>query len=118
MTLTGFIDNRELTLSESVISLELPQDEHSSFVNFDDKSFQLTGKQNNYNYQTAAVESTLDFSLSMVHSHLLPLTPSPLTSHDERMMFFDTFNIVNEQVCKSFCIFVTEKFQIYWTGIT
>ena len=70
MTLTGFIDNRELMLSESVISLELPQDEHSSFVNFDDKSFQLTGKQNNYNYQTAAVESTLDFSLSMVQDDM------------------------------------------------
>lgn len=50
MTLTGFIDNKELTLSEGIINLELPQDENSSFVNFDAKSFQLTGKQNNYNY--------------------------------------------------------------------
>lgn len=65
MTLTRFIDNKELTLSEGIINLELPQDENSSFVNFDAQSFQLTGKQNNYNYQTASVESSLDFSLRM-----------------------------------------------------
>lgn len=63
MTLTGFIDNKELTLSESVICLELPQDENSSFVNFDAKSFILTGKQSNY--LNAGNESALDFSLSV-----------------------------------------------------
>lgn len=63
MTLTGFIDNKELTLSESIICLELPQDENSSFVNFDAQSFHLTGKQSNY--LNADNESALDFSLSM-----------------------------------------------------
>lgn len=65
MTMTGFIDNKELTLSESVVCLELPQNEHSAFVNFDAKSFNLTGRQSNYNYQTAGIESSLDFSLRM-----------------------------------------------------
>lgn len=63
MTLTGFIDNKELTLSESVISLELPQDENSAFVNIDAQSFHLTGRQSNY--LNADSESALDFSLSM-----------------------------------------------------
>lgn len=65
MTLTGFIDNKELTLSENVISLELPQDDNSAFVNLDAQYFSLTGKQSNYNYKTAGIDSNLDFSLSM-----------------------------------------------------
>ena len=64
MTLTGFIDNKELKLSEGVISLELPQNENSSFVSLDVQSFSLTGKQSNYNHRTATIENVLDFSLS------------------------------------------------------
>ena len=63
MTLTGFIDNKELTLSETVISLELPQNENSAYVSLDAKSFNLTGKQ--HNYPNTGNESTLDFSLNM-----------------------------------------------------
>ena len=63
MTLTGFIDNKEVTLSESVINLELPENENSSFVNFDAESFILNGKQSSN--QNAGIKSSLDFSLSM-----------------------------------------------------
>ena len=63
MTLTGFIDNKELTLSETVIGLELPQKENSAYVSFDAKSFGLTGKQ--HNYPNTGNESALDFSLNM-----------------------------------------------------
>ena len=61
MTLTGFIDNREVTLSETVVGLELPQDEQSAYVSFDAKSFRLTGRQ--HNYPVTGNESNLDFSL-------------------------------------------------------
>ena len=63
LTLTGFIDNKEVTLSESVINLELPQNASSEFVDFDAKAFQLTGKQ--HFYPIAGNESTLDFSQNM-----------------------------------------------------
>lgn len=63
MTLTGFIDNKEVTLSETVVSLELPKNENSAYVSFDAKSFSLTGKQ--HNNPINGNESTLDFSLSM-----------------------------------------------------
>ena len=63
MTLTGFIDNKELTLSETVISLELPQNENSAYVSLDAKSFNLTGKQ--HNFPNTGNESSLDFSLNM-----------------------------------------------------
>ena len=61
MTLTGFIDNKEQTLSETVISLDLPKDENSAFVSFDAEAFRLNGQQ--HNYPTTGSESTLDFSL-------------------------------------------------------
>ena len=63
MTLTGFINDKEVTLSESVISLELPPIKNSSYVSFDAKSFSITGKQSNY--LDTGNESTLDFSLNM-----------------------------------------------------
>ena len=63
MTLTGFIDNQELTLSKSIINLELPDDNPSAYVSYDTSSFKLTGKQSAY--LNADHESVLDFSLSM-----------------------------------------------------
>jgi len=62
MTLTGFIDNKEQKLSETVIGLELPLNENSKFVSLDAKSFNLTGQQ--HNYPASGKESTLDFSLN------------------------------------------------------
>ena len=62
MTLTGFIDNKEQTLSETVIGLELPMNENSKFVSLDAKSFNITGQQ--HSYSASGKESTLDFSLN------------------------------------------------------
>ena len=63
MTLTGFIDNKELTLSETEIGLELPQNENSAYVSFDANTFSLSGSQ--YNNSNTGNESTLDFTLNM-----------------------------------------------------
>lgn len=62
MTLTGFINNKEQKLSETVIGLELPQNEESAYVSLDANTFNLTGKQ--HNYPVAGKESTLDFRLN------------------------------------------------------
>lgn len=62
MTLSGFIDNKEMMLSETVIGLELPQNESSAFISFDAKSFNLKGMQRNY--ANTGNESILDFSLN------------------------------------------------------
>ena len=62
MTLTGFIDNKEQTLSETVIGLELPLNENSAFVSLDAKSFNFTGQQ--HSYSASGKESTLDFRLN------------------------------------------------------
>ena len=62
MTLNGFIDNRELTLSETVVSLELPEKD-SEYVSFDDATCKIVGKQSFY--LNADDKSTLDFCLSM-----------------------------------------------------
>ena len=62
MTLTGFINNKEQTLSETVIDLELPQDGKSAFVSLNANTFNLTGKQ--HNYPVSGKESTLDFRLN------------------------------------------------------
>ena len=63
MTLNGLIDNKELTLSESVINLELPQDEKSEYVSLDASSFKITGRQSSY--LNAGDESAMDYSFSM-----------------------------------------------------
>lgn len=63
MTLTGFIANQELTLSENTIRLELPQKENSEYVSFDAGSFKLIGSQSAY--LNATDESTLDYSLAV-----------------------------------------------------
>lgn len=62
MTLTGFIDNKEQTLSETVIGLELPLNEKSAYVSLDANTFNITGKQ--HNYPVSGKESTLDFRLN------------------------------------------------------
>ena len=62
MTLTGFINNKEQTLSETVIGLELPLNEKSAYVSLDANTFNLTGKQ--HNYPVTGSESTLDFRLN------------------------------------------------------
>lgn len=62
MTLTGFLNNKEQTLSETVIDLELPQDGKSAFVSLNANTFNLTGKQ--HNCPVAGKESTLDFRLN------------------------------------------------------
>ena len=64
MTLTGFIDNQEQTLSQSVVNLELPEKEKSEYVSFDAGSFSITGSQRAY--LSADDESTLDYRLSVV----------------------------------------------------
>lgn len=63
MTLTGFIANQELTLSENTIRLELPQKENSEYVSFDAGSFKLIGSQSAYLNATDA--SALDYSLAV-----------------------------------------------------
>jgi hypothetical protein len=63
MTLTGFIANQELTLSENTIRLELPQKENSDYVSFDAGSFKLIGSQSAYLNATDA--SALDYSLAV-----------------------------------------------------
>ena len=62
MALTGFIGNKEQTLSETVIGIELPQNENSAFVSLDANTFNITGQQ--HNYPVAGKESTLDFRLN------------------------------------------------------
>ena len=62
MTLTGFLNNKEQTLSETVIGLELPLNENSAFVSLDAKSFNITGQQ--HSYSASGKESTLDFRLN------------------------------------------------------
>ena len=62
MTLNGFIANQELTLSKSVVNLELPQSEKSEYVSFDSGSFRLYGNQSAY---LTSDESSLDYSLAM-----------------------------------------------------
>ena len=62
MTLTAFIGNQEQKLSETVIELELPQDENSAYVSLDAASFNLTGQQ--HNYPAGGMESTLEFRLN------------------------------------------------------
>lgn len=63
MTLNGFIDNQEMTLSESVVNLELPLKDNSQYVNLDAQQFKLTGKQSGY--MNTGDESVLNFSLSL-----------------------------------------------------
>lgn len=63
MTMTGFIGNQELTLSENIIRLELPQKKNSEYVSFDAGSFKLIGSQSAYLNATDA--STLDYSLAV-----------------------------------------------------
>ena len=63
MTLRGLINNQELTLSESVIDLQLPESEQSAFVDLKAHSFTLIGRQNSY--LNAADGCSLDFSLIM-----------------------------------------------------
>lgn len=62
MTLSGLIDNKEQKLSESIINLELPQKENSEYVNFDSKSFKISGTQSNY--LNATDKSALNYSLT------------------------------------------------------
>ena len=70
MTLTGFIGNKEQTLSESVINLELPESAESDYVSLDARSFRITGKQSTYlNAQNE--ESTLDFSLGLEDDNMV-----------------------------------------------
>ncbi|MBO7539977.1 MAG: hypothetical protein J6T44_11900 [Prevotella sp.] len=69
MTLTGLIDNKEQTLSESVVKLELPESTESEYVSLDARSFRITGKQSSY--LNAQNESTLDFSLSMEDDNMV-----------------------------------------------
>ena len=69
MTLTGFINNKEVTLSETVVGLELPQNENSAYVNWDAKTFRLTGKQ--HNYPVTGNESNLDFSLHVDQNDMI-----------------------------------------------
>ena len=68
MTLSGFIDNQEQTLSQSVINLELPQKENSEYVSFDAGSFRLYGSQNAYLNDSG--ESALDYSLAMTDNQM------------------------------------------------
>lgn len=63
MTVTGFIDNQEKTLSQSVINLELPQNENSEYVSFDAGSFKLYGNQSAYLNDNS--KTVLDYSLAM-----------------------------------------------------
>ena len=63
MTLNGFIDNQEQTLSESVIYLELPQKEDSEYISLEAPSYKITGRQNTT--LNAGGESTLDYRLTM-----------------------------------------------------
>ena len=69
MTLNGLIGGQELTLSETLLSLELPQDKDSEFVNFETGSFKIFGKQSTY--LNAGDESALDYSLSMEDDKML-----------------------------------------------
>ena len=68
MTLNGFIDEQELTLSESVVGLQLPQDANSQYVNFDAGAFTIVGRQSAYLNTTD--ESTIDYRLAMEDSQL------------------------------------------------
>lgn len=63
MTLNGFIDEREQTLSESVINLELPQKENSEFVSLEASSFKISGRLSAKN--DGGDESPLDYSLAL-----------------------------------------------------
>ena len=63
MTLNGFIDNKELTLSESVVNLEIPMKEKSQYVDIDAQQFTLTGKQSGY--MNTSDQSALNFCLGM-----------------------------------------------------
>ena len=62
MTLTALIDDKEQTLSQNVVSLQLPQSAESEYVSLDARTFQISGSQTSY---LNADESTLDFNLSM-----------------------------------------------------
>lgn len=68
MTLKGFIDNQEQTLSESVIFLELPQKENSEYISLDASSFRIYGRQD------AGINtgegSALDYSLTMADDRM------------------------------------------------
>lgn len=68
MTLTALIDKKEQTLSESVVSLELPETPESDYVRLDASSFRITGKQSTYLNDKDA--SALDFSLSMEDANM------------------------------------------------
>ena len=63
MTLKGFIDNQEQTLSESVIHLELPQEENSEYVSHNASSYRISGRQNAG--MNTGEGSILDYSLTM-----------------------------------------------------
>ena len=63
MTLNGLINNQELTVSESVINLQLPESEQSAYVDLNARSFTLTGRQSAY--LNASDGCALDFSLNM-----------------------------------------------------
>lgn len=68
MTLTALIDKKEQTLSQSVVSLELPESAESDYVRLDASSFRITGKQSTY--LNDKDESALDFSLSMEDANM------------------------------------------------
>lgn len=63
MTLNGYIDNQELTLSESVVNLELPQKESSQYVDLTAQQFKLKGQQSSY--MKTSNQSALNFCLSL-----------------------------------------------------
>ena len=68
MTLTALIDKKEQTLSQSVVSLELPETPESDYVRLDAGSFRITGKQSTY--LNDKDKSALDFSLSMEDANM------------------------------------------------
>lgn len=69
MTLTGLINDKELTLSENVIDLELPLKANSEYVNFDAWTFKLKGRQDAY--LNSNDMSTLDYSLTMEGNNMV-----------------------------------------------
>ena len=69
MTLNGFINEKEVTLSQNVIDLELPQKANSEYVSFDAWSFKLKGRQDAY--LNSNDMSTLDYRLTMEDNNMV-----------------------------------------------